>query len=119
MLSAEGSMRAIILLAIGVAATVAIGLGPAAASGRENPHGFGLYSPDPRHGAYRYDPRSWYYRRPGYYPFYGSRYWVPRSAMRYRYRYLYYGPKYRYYPSWGYPLPGCCEGGDSHWHWNW
>ena len=54
--------------------------------------------------AYRYDPRSWYYKQPGYYPFYESSYWVPRAEMRYRYRGQYYGPKYHYYPSWGYPL---------------
>jgi hypothetical protein len=90
---------------------------PAAAGDRGNPDGYGLYSPD--RGAYRYDPRSWYYRQPGYYPFYGSHYWVPRAEMRYRYRYLYHGPRYRYYPTWGYPRPGYNGGGDSHWHWNW
>jgi len=36
--------------------------------------------------------------------------------MRYRYRYTYYGPKYRYYPAWGYPYWGyggadCCRWG--------
>ena len=51
---------------------------------------------------YRYDPRSWYYNQAGYYPSYGSGYWVPRAEMRYRYRYRYVGPKYRYYPAWGY-----------------
>ena len=30
--------------------------------------------------------------QPGYYPYYGSNYWVPRASMRYRYRYLYYTP---------------------------
>lgn len=91
---------------------------PVAAGGRGNPNGYGLYSPD-GHGGYRYDPRSWYYRQPGYYPYYNSHYWVPRSEMRYRYRYLYYGPKYRYYPAWGYPRPGHYGSGDSHWHRNW
>ena len=38
----------------------------------------------------------------GYYPNYGSGYWVPRAEMRYRYRYRYVGPQYRYYPAWGY-----------------
>ena len=41
----------------------------------------------------------------GYYPYYGSGYWVPRAEMRYRYRYKYVGPKYRYFPAWGYD--GC------------
>ena len=38
--------------------------------------------------------------------------------MRYRYRYQYYGPKYRYYPAWGYPRPGHNIAADSHWHWD-
>ena len=59
-----------------------------------------------RSGVYRYDARSWYYRQPRYYPYYASDYWVPRSYMRYRYRYTYNGPRYRYYPAWGYPLWG-------------
>jgi hypothetical protein len=88
--------------------------GPAAAGHDENPDGYGIYSPLSRkHGAYRYDPRSWYYRQPGYYPNYATNYWVPRQHMRYRYRYTYYGPKYQYYPAWGYPLWGyqddCCR----------
>ena len=54
---------------------------------------------------YRYDPNSWYYKSRGYYPYYGSGYWVPRAEMRYRYRYVYRGPQYRYYPAWGYGAP--------------
>jgi hypothetical protein len=88
-----------------------------AAGNRDNPDGYGIYSPLDRKGsAYRYDPRSWYYSQPGYYPYYGSNYWVPRASMRYRYRYLYYGPKYRYYPAWGYPRDGDNSGGH---HWGW
>jgi hypothetical protein len=104
-------------VAAGVFAVLPILAGaPAAAGGDENPDGYGLYSPL-RRGTYRYDPRSWYYRQPGYYPYYATNYWVPRAHMRYRYRYTYYGPKYRYYPAWGYPLWGredisCCR-----WHW--
>jgi hypothetical protein len=90
-----------------VLASLALLPGDAAAGHRENPDGYGIYSPlDPKGEVYRYDPRSWYYgqpRRP-HYPDYGSPYWVPREQMRYRYRYLYYGPKYRYHPAWGYPL---------------
>jgi hypothetical protein len=75
-------------------------------AGGANPEGFGLYSPGPRvgHGVrlYRYDPHSWYYGQQRYYPFYNSGYWVPRPEMRYRYRYSYYGPRYRYFPAWGY-----------------
>src|SRR5262245_38561758 len=79
---------------------------PADAGGR-NPDGFGIYSPaEPpvrhRPRVYRYDDRSWYYKPRGYYPYYGSGYWVPRADMRYRYRYIYYGPQYRYFPAWGY-----------------
>ena len=106
-------------IAAAVAAAVMLQLSPAKASGRENPNGYGLYSPEAGKRAYRYDPRSWYYRQPGYYPFYNSRYWVPRAEMRYRYRYLYYGPKHRYYPAWGYPRPGYNGDGDSHWSGHW
>jgi len=78
----------------------------AAATGR-NPEGVGIYTPaEPpvrhRPRIYRRDLRSWYYRQKGYYPYYGSGYWVPRAEMRYRYRYIYVGPQYRYYPAWGY-----------------
>ena len=103
-------MRVTTLLAAG-AAVLALGLfAPASAGGRTNPDGFGIYSPaEPpvrhRPRLFRYDPRSWYYREPRYYPYYASGYWVPRPEMRYRYRYRYVGPKYKYYPAWGYE--GC------------
>jgi hypothetical protein len=29
---------------------------------------------------------------------------VPRAEMRYRYRSQYRGPKYHYYPAWGFPV---------------
>ena len=112
-------MRAAKFLPIGAAMAIiaaAVSITPADAGQRGNPNGWGLYSPD--QGAYRYDQRSWYARRPGYYPYYASQYWVPRSAMRFRHRYAYYGPKYKYYPAWGYPRPGYNGGGDSHWNWN-
>lgn len=48
------------------------------------------------------DPYAWRYKRRGYYPYYTSGYWVPAKEMKYRYRYTYYGPKYRYYPAQGY-----------------
>jgi hypothetical protein len=85
----------------------------ASAGGRRNPDGYGIYSPaEPpvrhRPRLYRYDPRSWYYREPRYYPYYGSGYWVPRAEMRYRYRYKYIGPKYQYAPAWGYG-GWCCD----------
>lgn len=111
-------MRANIGMAMVTAffAFASLASGQAAAGGNENPDGFGTYSPvDPKQGVYRYDPRSWYYRQPGYYPYYASNYWVPRAHMRYRYRYSYYGPRYRYYPAWGYPRSGynsdCCRWG--------
>ena len=102
-------MRPTLTLAAAAAGALVLILGaPAHASG-QNRDGVGIYSPaepptrdHPR--AFRYDPRSWYYRQPGYYPYYDSAYWVPRADMRYRYRGQYYGPRYHYYPSWGYPL---------------
>jgi hypothetical protein len=100
-------MRALASLALAPAlvATVCLASVPAAAGGRENPDGYGMYSPhDAKRKVYRYDARSWYYRQPGHYPFYASGYWVPRAEMRYRYRRAYFGPRYRYYPAWGYPL---------------
>ena len=111
-------MRAstVLALAAAMAAIAALASAPASASGSQNPHGYGIHSPvDGKRRVYRYDPRSWYYRRPGYYPFYASTYWVPRAEMRYRYRYQYLGPRYRYYPAWGYPRPDYNGGGDSHW----
>jgi hypothetical protein len=103
-------MRVTMLLAAGVAA-LALCWPPPASAGSRNPDGFGIYSPlEPpvrgRPRLYRYDPRSWYYRQPRYYPYYGSGYWVSRAEMRYRYRYKYVGPKYQYYPAWGYGCPG-------------
>ena len=93
------------LLAV-LVAMAALTSGQVAAGGRENPDGYGRYSPlDAKGKVYRYDPRSWYYWQPGYYPYYASSYWVPRAEMRYRYRAQYYGPRYRYYPAWGYPRP--------------
>jgi hypothetical protein len=100
-------MRARTPLALVAAMAMAAGLAstPTIAGGRENPDGYGLYSPrDAKRKVYRYDPRSWYYSQPGHYPYYASGYWVPRAEMRYRYRRSYYGPRYRYYPAWGYPL---------------
>lgn len=107
------SVRIVAVTSLLLAFAAAIG-GPAAARD-ENPDGYGIYSPlDRKKRLYRYDPRSWYYRQPGYYPYYASKYWVPRAHMRYRYRYTYFGPRYRYYPAWGYPLWGygntdCCH----------
>ncbi len=99
-------MRWTTLLALGAAA-LALGAPAPASAGGANPDGWGIYSPlEPptrhRPRAYRYDPRSWYYSQRGYYPYYNSGYWVPRAEMRYRYRYTYVGPKYRYGPAWGY-----------------
>ena len=90
-------------------AALALTLGtsaPVSAGGGKNPDGIGIYTPEPgKPRVWRYDPRSWYYNRRGYYPNYNSGYWVPRSEMRYRYRYTYYGPQYRYHRAWGYGLP--------------
>jgi hypothetical protein len=103
-------MRVTTLLALGASAAI-IGLAAATPAPAEprNPDGIGIYTPaEPpvrhRPRLYRYDSRSWYYNRRGYYPYYNSGYWVPRAEMRYRYRYAYRGPQYRYYPAWGYGL---------------
>jgi hypothetical protein len=64
---------------------------------------------------YRYEPR-------GYYPYYNSGYWVPRSVYR-REAYPYRLPTY--YQAWGYPKSGYKHyewhqrhhGG--HWHHHW
>ena len=105
-------MTAKISLSAAAVSLALVASGPAFASGDVNPYGYGIYSPkDARGKAYRYDPRSWYYYQPGYYPSNASRYWVPRAEMRYRYRYRYYGPGYRYHPAWDYPWPAteCCQ----------
>lgn len=106
-------MRLATLAAFGAGAVALLALAlpaPASATGR-NPYGYGIYTPGPKLPGgprlYRYDERSWYYRPRGYYRPYVSGYWVPRSEMRYRYRYKYVGPKYMYLPAWGY---GFCEG---------
>ena len=107
-------MRVTTLLALGAGAVMLaiVTPAPADAAGR-NPDGYGIYSPaEPpvrqRLRVYRYDARSWYYGPRGYYPHYGSGYWVPRAEMRYRNRYIYDGPQYRYYPAWGYG-GWCCH----------
>jgi len=108
-------MRGTTLLAL-LASAVALGLSTPAPAWAEwrNPGGVGIYTPaqpSVRHRPrlYRYDPHSWYYKPRGYYPYYYSGYWVPRAQMRYRYRYVYRGPQYRYYPAWGYGLGPCCR----------
>ena len=105
-------MRVTTLLALGAGAgLLALYAAAPATAGGWNRQGYGIYSPaEPpvrgRTRLYRYDPRSWYYSQPRYYPYYGSGYWVPRAEMRYRYRYRYFGPQYRYFPAWGY---GGCQ----------
>ena len=108
-------MHWMVRLALGVAGASLACVPQQIVAGGTNPDGYGLYSPlDPhrkgRPGVYRYDPRSWYYQQPSYYPYYYSGYWVPRPLMRYRYRYTYFGPRYRYYPAWGHGFsPPCCN----------
>jgi hypothetical protein len=48
------------------------------------------------------DPYAYSYNRTGYYPYYNSRYWVPRKQMQARTRYPMRIPEYG--SSWGYPL---------------
>lgn len=97
-----GLLTGIVLAAAGC---LAVSAAPAAAGGG-NPDGYGIYTPERRlpdgRRLYRYDTRSWYYAPRGYYPYYGSEMWVPRRYMKTRYRYKYLGPRYRYYPAWGF-----------------
>jgi hypothetical protein len=108
----ESNMRVttVSVLALGAMLLAGTQATPVWADGR-NPNGYGIYTPEPsvRGGPriYRYDPRSWWYQQRGYYPDYASGYWVPRAAMRYRYRYVYYGPRFQYVPAWGYDWWGC------------
>ena len=115
-------------MTIFVLAAAALGLGfvlaqPAAAVG-DDTHGYGTvyvhhhayapyryrhvyhyHRPGPRHVHvvhYRGDPYAWHYQPRGYYPYYGSAHWVPSRYMKHRWRYRYDGPKYRYFPAWGY-----------------
>lgn len=71
-------------------------------------HVYHHHRPGPRHVHvvhYRDDPYAWHYKSRGYYPYYGSAHWVPAPYMKHRWRYRYYGPKYSYYPAWGYSAP--------------
>ena len=52
--------------------------------------------------SYAEDPYAYSFTLPRYYPYYNSGYWVPRQAMRYRYRYDTVLPPYQ--PSWGHPV---------------
>jgi hypothetical protein len=103
-------MRVTTLLALGASAALLVsGAAAPVAAGSGNPDGVGIYTPaEPpvrhRPRLYRYDPNSWYFKPRGYYPTYNNGYWVPRAEMRYRYRYVYRGPQYRYYPAWGYGI---------------
>lgn len=90
-----------------VTAAFGLSLGTAAAlAGSRNPDGYGIYTPGPRlpdgRRLWRYDERSWYHADRGYYPYFNSGYWVPRREMKTRYRYRYLGPRYKYFPAWGY-----------------
>ncbi len=48
------------------------------------------------------DPYAYSYKRPGYYPYYNSRYWVPRKQMLGRSKFPMRLPEY--HSSWGYPV---------------
>lgn len=95
-----------LLLSLATAVVVVGALPDTASAGFRNRDGCGLYTPDARvpgePRTLRYDHRSWCYKNRGYYPYYGSNYWVSRKEMRYRYRYRYRGPLYTYYPAWSY-----------------
>lgn len=70
-----------------------------------------VYYPRYRH-VYHVDPYAYQYSPRGYYPYYGSAYWVPARKILKRNHYHYHhwnvqAPRYRYHQSWGYP---------KHWH---
>lgn len=86
---------------------------------RDRPDGWGetrvvkhfVYYPRYTH-VYKVDPYAYQYSPRGYYPYYGSRYWVPAHKVVKRNRAHYHhwnvqAPRYKYYRSWGYP---------KHWH---
>jgi hypothetical protein len=83
----------------------AFGYDPSVAPERPEPRIVHHYVYKPRYlHVYHGDPYAYRYVRRGYYPHYGSHYWVPAEQMRNRYRYNYTGEKYRYQPSWGRPV---------------
>lgn len=58
---------------------------------------------------YAIDPYAYSYQPRGYYPYYGSQYWVPAPWVRARnhalYNHVIVAPtRYDYAPSWGYPV---------------
>ncbi len=98
-------MRRLAFVLFAAAAAIVCSV-PAAVAGGQNPDGYGIYTPGRKlHNGlrlYRYDTHSWYWAPRGYYPYFNSGYWVPRAEMKTRYRYKYLGPRYKYYPAWGY-----------------
>jgi hypothetical protein len=54
------------------------------------------------------DPYAYRYHAPRYYPYVNSGYWVPREAMRNRYRHDTVLPHYQ--APWGYPFTGPVKG---------
>ena len=112
-------------LVAAAAAALCVGLaqpGPASAFNfdRDNPpEGWGrsrvvnhwVYYPRYVH-SYHVDPYAYQYSPRGYYPYYNSGYWRPAHVIRERNHQHYHhwnvqAPRYKYYPSWGYP---------KHWH---
>ena len=76
-----------------------------------------VYRPLYNHVHYRNsvtDPYAWRWRQPKYYPYYGSRYWVPADQVRHKYRSHAHGPAYVYQPAWGYPAAHSYEDGGHH-----
>lgn len=49
------------------------------------------------------DPYAYRYKKPRYYHYHGSHYWVPAKYMKHRYRHKHtHGQKFRYHAAWGY-----------------
>lgn len=70
---------------------------------------------------YAIDPYAYSYQPRGYYPYYGSQYWVPAPWVYARnhalYNHVVVAPtRYDYGPSWGYPKTWCHKACRYHGH---
>ncbi len=85
-----------------------------APEGYAHPHRDGLHRKLQYNLGSQEDPYAYRYAARKYYPYSGSHYWVPAAEMKYRYRYGFSGPKYVYYPAWGYTKHSPSHGHTAH-----
>ena len=119
----ESRLRSLLIALVAISALAAVNPQPAAAFGEHDrhyrPYGWGAtrdvhhwaYYPRYRH-VYHVDPYAYRYSPRGYYPWYGSNYWVSSRVARQRkhahtHHWNASPPRFVYYPSWSYP---------RHWH---